>query len=100
MAKTSGRSVNDSPTVPSQFGIAPYPHNRTVLGFATLPHRATHTCSKATTVAAVSKSPVTEACTRCCESPCSPGKPTDLTTPWSVMLYKITPVRPCRCANR
>ena len=34
MAKTSGRSVNDGPTVPSQFG-APNPDNRTGLGFAT-----------------------------------------------------------------
>ena len=34
MAKTSGRSVNDGPTVQSQFG-APNPDNGTVLGFAT-----------------------------------------------------------------
>ena len=35
MAETSGWSVNDGPTVPPQFGAAPNPHNRTVLGFAT-----------------------------------------------------------------
>jgi len=33
VAKTSGRSVNDGPTVPSQFG-APNPDNCAVLGFA------------------------------------------------------------------